>query len=271
MKLLSAILFLTSAAAAQLRVWSEFQRIDPFGNVVAADRAEHPREILSPAVVRNAWASFHVAVTVPDRQPYFLYIQTNPEKVFDIALFKELYVRTSKGWIPDALQRATIPVLGSLPYLPQPIPGQNTSVYWLDIRAPATAIAERVRLEVVLKLGTGWAVYPMEVRILKAVVPSENWERARVPPAGERSDAAVQGPLRSYIQHTKERPSEQLLTVRQLIRRNALQDMALARALERKYGRERLIAEIERLRAAPGPEWYLRVRDLLYRTASALP
>src|SRR2546428_82444 len=74
--------------AQELKVWSEFQRIDPFGEVVAVDRVEHPREILSPAVARNAFVSFHVAVTVPENTPSFLYLQQNPEWL-KITMYKE--------------------------------------------------------------------------------------------------------------------------------------------------------------------------------------
>src|ERR1017187_5385935 len=51
------------AAAQTVTVYSEFTRVDPFGQVVRADRgANEPREILSPAIARNALSSFHVVV-----------------------------------------------------------------------------------------------------------------------------------------------------------------------------------------------------------------
>jgi hypothetical protein len=65
-----------------------------------------------------------------------------------------------------------------------------------------------------------------------------------------------------------------------LLLRNLWQDLALARTLESRPG-ERILPEIYRLAgkkpagdwcAAPifpselGPEWYLRVRDMLYRS-----
>jgi len=70
-----AVVFLLLAGPVHpqsLRVLSEFQRVDPFGDVVAVDRTVNPREILSPAVARNAFASFHVAVSVPEREPFEL-------------------------------------------------------------------------------------------------------------------------------------------------------------------------------------------------------
>src|ERR1041385_4727377 len=79
----AVLLFAGLLAAAFLRaqsveVYSEFQRPDPLGAIVAADRAESPREILSPAVARNGFASFHIAVSVPLQTNYFLYVVTNP-------------------------------------------------------------------------------------------------------------------------------------------------------------------------------------------------
>src|ERR1039458_368408 len=62
------ILLLTYAAplaAQSLQIYSEFQRIDPYGRIVPVDRSEYPREILSPELARNAPASFHVAGTLP--------------------------------------------------------------------------------------------------------------------------------------------------------------------------------------------------------------
>ena len=74
MRYFCAVLFavLTGPVLAQsLRVVSEFQRFDPFGNVVPVDHTGEPREILSPALARNAFASFHVIVTIPERDPFF--------------------------------------------------------------------------------------------------------------------------------------------------------------------------------------------------------
>src|ERR1051325_7142132 len=59
-----------------LAVYSEFQRPDPFGQIVAVDRGAQPREILSPAAPRNGFVSFHIAVTAPPNTNYFLYIVT---------------------------------------------------------------------------------------------------------------------------------------------------------------------------------------------------
>jgi hypothetical protein len=275
------LLLAVPVPAQSLRVLSEFQRVDPFGEVVSVDRTPHPREIISPGIACNAFASFHIAVTVPPREPVFLFVGTNPPDVFQISLYEELYAKTSAGWMPDALEPAKMPAFGILPYLPLPIPGQNTLSYWMDVWVPYNAKAQRVRLEVLLKVGNGWVMYPMEVRVLPAVVPAFQDRQAVLPPASARADAAVYGPFRQFICGTRETGGEEKLAVRRLIHRNALQDIALARLLESKH--VDLRAELLKRAGAQDreawcrsplaateldSEWYLRVRDFLYREAS---
>ena len=268
-----------------LRVLSEFQRVDPFGEVVAVDRTPNPREILSPALARNAFASFHVAVSVPEREPFFLYVQTNPANVFEISLYQELYVQTGAGWIPDALEPTKLPAFGTLPYVPMPIAGQNTVSYWLDIRVPKDAPVERVRVEVLLKVGQGWVMYPMEARVTPAIAPSVEAESTALPPGTARADSPVFGPFRNFVCGGHETKREEKLSVRQFIHRNAVQDLALARSMAATQHGDLRGEMLKRLgfsdRAAwcktpisldpLGTEWFLRVRDLLYRRAGPAP
>jgi hypothetical protein len=272
---------LAEAASAQsLSVVSEFQRFGPFGEVLPVDRVDQPREILSPALARNAYSSFRIVVNIPAETPYFLYVQSNPANLFEIALYKEIYIKAGEQWIPDVLEETKIPTFGMLPYLPAPILGQNTVSYWLDLRVPADAPVRRARLEVLLKVGNRWVIYPMEVRLVEAQVPGIRWTGAKLPPLADRADNPVNGPLSVYLCRSKESASKEPLTARALIRRNALQDMALAQALEGKRGRGAVTAEILsragsqkaadwcRAHSTPpelGAEWYLRVRDWLYR------
>ncbi|HKW99610.1 MAG TPA: hypothetical protein VJN43_17855 [Bryobacteraceae bacterium] len=287
MRLRCALLFLLAgpAISQSLRVVSEFQRFDPFGQVVAVDRTAHPREVLSPALARNAFASFHIAVTVPERAPFFLFVQTNPPDAFQISLYEELYVKTSGGWIPDPLEPVKLPVLGSLPYLPSPIPGQKTLCYWMDLWVPADTPVRRVRVEVLLKIGRGWVMYPMEVRVMPVVAPDVAEHHGALPPVSARADASVYGPVRNFICNAREAGREERLTVRRLIHRNALQDMALAHSLagahdasfrnellQRAGGRDREAWCKSPLVLAEQPaEWYLHVRDWLYRMRGSGP
>ena len=197
-----------------------------------------------------------------------------------MTLYKELFIKAGEQWIPDALEETKIPTFGMLPYPPSPILGQNTVSYWLDLRVPADAPVRRARLEVLLKVGNRWVIYPMEVRVVEAKVPAIRWTGARLPPPSERADSPVYGPLGAYLCRSKESSVKEPLTARALIRRNALQDIALAQTLESKLGRGAVMAEILRRAGSQnaadwcrshstppdlGAEWYLRVRDWLYR------
>jgi hypothetical protein len=283
-RVLCCLLLAGPVLAQSLRVLSEFQRVDPFGDVVPVDRTPQPREILSPGVVRNAFASFHIVASAPEREPFFIYVETNPPDVFRISLYKELYVKSGDGWIPDVLEPMKQPIFDTLPYFPMPIAGQTTVSYWMDVWVPADAAINRVRLEVLMKIGSGWIMYPMEVRVMPAVAPAIQEHNAALPPASARADAAVYGPFRNFLCNAHEPGRKERLTVRRLIHRNAEQDLGLARALEGRSGDLR----VDLLRRSgvpdkkqwcpspaqaqpPGAEWFLRVRDAIYRKGGAAP
>ena len=194
-----AIVFAAILPGQEIKVTSEFQRIDPFGQIVAADRVEQPREILSPAVARNAWASFHVSVTIPEGVPAYVYVQQNPEW-FDVKLYKEEYAQTDSGWIPDRLREMMLPCLTVLPQAENPIPRQTAVAYWLDIWVPEKTEVGRMRMQLLLNVRERWLMYPMEIRVMPAVVP-------KIAAGAEKG------------------------SIRALMRRNAAQYEALAKAM----------------------------------------
>jgi hypothetical protein len=271
----------TAAWAQSLEIYSEFQRVDPFGNILPMDRALRPREILSPAVARNAFASFHIVVSVPPKESYFLYVLPNPVNACRVALYKEHFVKTSKGWIPDALvELHRLPDFGVMPDPEENIPGQTTRLYLLDLWIPPDVSVSGFRLEVQLKVGY-FLVRPMEVRIIAARVPDIASAAAGVtgnlPGIDQSADASALGPLRSYISGATTLMDTRPLTVRGIIRRNAIQDMALAGLLESKRTRAVMEKRLSDLYGnnylqsprIPGAEWYLRIRDFLYAQAAA--
>src|SRR5262249_13422846 len=120
-----------------VEIYSEFQRVDPFGKIVTADAAPHPREILSPRAERNAFISFHIAVSVPPKESYLLYIGTNPVNACRVALYKEHFSKTAAGWIPDSLVEVRrLPDFGAMPDPDENVPGQITRLYLLDVWIP---------------------------------------------------------------------------------------------------------------------------------------
>jgi hypothetical protein len=264
--------------AQSLEVYSEFQRVDPFGRIVAADRAETPREILSPAVARNGFASFHVAVSVPPQTNYFLYVVSNPVNACRVALYREHFARTKDGLVPDPLTEVRrLPDFGAVPDPDEQIPGQNTRLYLLDIWIPPEA-AGRFRLEVQLKVGY-FLVKPLEIRVLDARIPDLT---PALKPGGPRSlpgieepaDASAAATVAQYIAGELALPDDHPVTVRGIIRRNAVQDMALARLLDRnKAGPDKMKERWSTLAGSRplGAERYLRIRDFLYKESAQGP
>ena len=214
-----------AAQDASINVYSEFRRIDPFGRIVTPDRGGNPREILSPAVARNAYASFRIAVKLPKNTPTWLYIQQNPE-LFGVRLYREQYTKVRQEWIPDGLQPVKAPAFVILPDLASPIAGQNTQSYWLDLWVPGDAPVDRVRVQVVIKAGEDWIQYPMEVRVVGSVAEGLTPLPMAMP--------ALRGPITgAWLAGWTALPGparEGPLTVRRVVMRNARQDRALAEA-----------------------------------------
>ncbi len=272
--------------AQTLQVFSEFQRVDPYGEILPIDRARNRREILSPAVARNAFFSFQIAVTAPPNTNYFLYVLTNPSDLFRVTLYQEQFVQRNERWIPDALEPVRLPCFGTMPDAELGLSDQTTRLYLLDVWVPPETLVRRVRLEVLLKTG-GWVVAPMEVRVVAARVPDPSVTTAArvadpLPDVDQRADASVWGPMARFLSGVPETSDLDVSTLRSVIRRNAVQDMALARSIESsRHPRAAsldvlLMAAREMLQSWSrnpafsdelGAEWYLRVRDLLLRSA----
>jgi hypothetical protein len=273
----AAVVFTAAILPAQsLDLYSEFQRVDPFGEIVKSDRAGSPREILSPAVPRNGFASFHVVVSVPPRTSYFLFVVTNPVNACRVALYREHFTKTTDGWVPDTLSEVRrLPDFGVVPDPDEHIPDQTARLYLLDVWIPPDAAVGRFRLEVQLKVGY-FMVRPLEIRVTPALVPgnSKTVETAALPALEQSADASAAAPLSAYLAGKAETPEAHPLTIRSIIRRNAIQDMAIAATLDPGRGGPDALRKRRdefHARAAPpeslGAEWYLRIRDSLYAEA----
>ncbi len=276
-----SVLAAAGAGAQTLDIYSEFQRVDPFGEVAPADRGLARREILSPAVARNGFASFHIVLSVPPKESYFLFVGTNPPNACRIALYREHFVKTEQGWIPDTLvETPRLPDFGVMPDPDDDIAGQTTRVYLLDLWIPPDTPLQGFRLEVQMKVGI-WVIRPMEVRVMAARVPDladlPSGPRKSLPPVDRGADAAAIDPLSEYVAGAPRATNAPPLTLRGLIRRNAIQDMALAGSLPGAVaGPDALARRVADLfgssyRSYPrifGAEWYLRIRDFLVGQAS---
>jgi hypothetical protein len=210
-----------------------------------------------------------VAVSVPPKESYLLYVATNPVEACRVSLYKEHFVRTPDGWIPDRLTELhRLPDFGAMPDPEDGLEAQNTRVYLLDLWIPPDVRPGRFRLEVQLKVA-GWIIRPMEVRVVEARIPDLPDGVVVAPAAIERgADATAVAVVGAYLYGTPPTSRGKPLTVRDIIRRNAAQDMALAASAGIEW-QPRLLDLLKlngafRLRPL-GAEWFLRVRDSLLK------
>lgn len=227
--------------AQPLQVYSEFRRVGPSGEIVAADGGGRPREILSPAVARNSYLSMHIFVSVPAGKPYDLHFAQNPDGAVSTDVYRELH----ENGVPDRLDK-----------LAAPVQSKGPAAYWLDVWIPPDARPGRMRLEAQLFVDDRWIIYPMELRIREVQVPVYQQVPAKLPPVVSRADASAVGAWCNQIESVAKAGGP---TVRSLIWRNALQDLALAgrnavSLREKVCGQSPLPAD---------PEWYLGIRDRL--------
>jgi hypothetical protein len=228
-----AFFLMTTAAlmAQPLRVYSEFARVGASGEAVAP---AEPREILSPAIARNAFASFQIAVQVAKGTHYWLYVGQNPEDAVKITLYRET---------DDRLEPVEIPY-----------ESDQTAVFWTDVWADGNAPVRRIKVEPQLNLAGDWVIYPMEVRVVSTTVPEGHW------PEGSAMPAEV---MRNFLCGSKIEPGPVAGQRARFHFRNAQQDAALAR----RANRDELLRVMGGCdaRLPDNPEWYLRVRDHLLR------
>jgi len=222
-------------AAQSIQVYSEFAQINDTGEVIAP---ENPREILSPAVARNAFSSFQVAIQVPRGVRFLIYIGQNPDNAAKVTLYR----RDSGKLVPVVV----------------PYEGESSQVLWMDLWVDANAPVRRVKIEPQVGIGGEWLIYPMEVRVTETAVPDHS--------ASARSIAEPFELMRSFLCGGESRALQGgSLPGAGLRFRNAQQDIGLAGA-----GSAALRDELKKAMGgcsapAPGdPEFYLRVRDVLF-------
>ena len=265
-------LFLTTVAFGQIKVISEFQRIDPFGQTVKEDVQDTQREILSPAVARNAVASFRVVVDIPAGQQYYLHVGLNPENSVQVKVYKEVFQHQDDGrWIPDELKPVNLPYLGKIGE--QGITGQKVDTFWLDIHVPKDAKVERIKVDPQLWVDERWLSYPMEVRVVATQVDGSLPSPGGSAPTNFPVDASAQRVWRRKFCSISEisRP-QNTLTIRSLVERNARQDAALrSQLIVQDFARLLGIEDASQLCSEAyvpsprGPENYLRLRDRILR------
>ncbi len=212
------------AAAQDVSVYSEFTRIDPSGRPVRADRGPNPpREILSPAIARNAYSSFHLVVEGRPGARYTVEVAQNPEDAVQVTAYRERYTRLRDEWIPDILEPVKLPFEGQLGH---GLPDQTAQAFWIDLFAAREAPVRRIKVEPQVFIDEGWIRYPMEVRVTEARLgPTPIQRVVGVGDISQRSSAsALTAWVRLSCNSYEKTGVEPGLTIRNFIARNASQD-----------------------------------------------
>lgn len=263
--LLVILTALASVNAADLKVYSEFRRIGPDGEIVPADRGGAVREILSPRALRGGWTSFQLVVEGDPGTEFWIYLGQNPDNA---GAFKIYRVSHTAG-LPDKLESVEEPVHGEIPA------GQKAAVFWLDLRYPGEGPAGRVKLEPQLFLPAEkrWIIYPMEVNVTPARARTviEKVGSRQPPVATARADAPAMAVLRAFRCPGVTLPAatNEPKSVLGLIERNARQDVSLLRRLSPQALAELLPPTF--CTAELPPEGLLRMRDRLYKLLEKEP
>jgi hypothetical protein len=221
------VLFMTTASAQSVQVYSEFARLSDSGEPLSP---ASPREILSPAIPRNAYSTFQIAVQVPSGTKYNVFIGQNPEDAVKVTLYRG--------------PREKLEAVG-VPY-----EGAGSLVLWLDLWVDGGAPVRRAKVEPQVFVNGDWVTYPMEVRVSETVVP----------------DGAVRelGPEEVLCGAQKKGPQRTDLHLR-----NARQDAALlahASSAQQEAARKAL-GGCDAKQPPTDPEYYLRLRDLVVSPA----
>lgn len=217
----------TPVVAQPVRVFSEFARIDAMGNVTAP---ETPREILSPAIVRNGYTSFQVVIQAQPGTRFLMHMGQNPDNAVQVTLYRR--------------------VGAQLEHVELPYESSGTEVLWMDVFAERSASVRRVKLEPQVNINGDWIIYPMEVRVRDPQVPDV------LPPATLRTLLCGGVSAAGIPAGT---------AVAQMHLRNERQDAALATQAT-PADRDELKKRLGgcNARAPADPEAYLKVRDLFF-------
>jgi hypothetical protein len=261
-----AIASTLAAQSTRIEIYSEFQRVDPFGRILPTDQPQKRREILSPALLRNGFGTFTIAVTAPQRESYFLFTQSFPQNLFEWKIYEQKFVPHQGRWIPDTLEEARHPFFGAMPDPSAKIDGQTTRVYLLDVRVPKELPSQPARLEMLMKSGT-WRVAPMELRILHGTFPETTDGEALCQSQPHQPLAALaRCMVEAYLDGKNPPAPPHTASTRDAVARNIAQDLALARSIKSPQVEDTMRKLLPKDDSQF--EWYLRLRAFLIRLAS---
>ncbi len=164
---------------AGLTALPEYERPDPFGAVVDADRAagEASQRAVTLESARASYASCHLAVAFPEGGEYQLEIRPFAAgSRIQAELYREWFhfVPSVKRYYPDALIPVRTSYRSKLPEPDNRIPHQTVQAFWLDLWVPADATPGTYETVGILTAAGKSVKLPITLRVLAAVVPAED-------------------------------------------------------------------------------------------------
>jgi hypothetical protein len=183
-----------------------------------------------------------------------------------VTVYREHFTRCGTDYCPDWLTEQRLPSFGAMPESVFRLQGQSTRCYLLDIWVPPDIPPRRVRVEALLKVGY-WLVAPMEVRVIAPTVPDTSGmaRMEDIAPREAPSSDTAQRQLLRYVNHLPPQGPPGILRLLDILQRNAAEDMLVAESLGFRSPLLNLMAFTPFVFPQAGAEWYLRVRDLIYR------
>ena len=267
-----------AAAHPELRWLSEFRRVGQDGAILAPDSVGSPREVLSPAVPRNGYATFRLVVSAPADKTYTLHFGANPETLVKHTVYREVFAKDGGNPIPNGLEEVTLPATGVLGG------DRKVDVFLVDMLVPGHVGVRRVRVEAQLNVGDDWIISPLELRLQQAAIPPLTRTAGTVAAVGANIADTAYSALRGFVCGRTEPYSPAEPDARAFIRRNVAQDIALARSLETKATARGQLMKTLAAAISPDdipvmcgqrpsverydPEAYFKVREYLYRLAA---
>ena len=180
-----ALLLTSRLTAARISGYSEFVRPDPFGGIVSVDQTANVRaddgqksqETISLKAARNGYASFHLAVELPEGGSYSLGLKlAGPPDTLKADLFKAWFHlnRADKHYYPDALIPVSNPYSSSIPDPDNQIPKQKVALFWVDFWIPRQTAPATYRGEAILRSTGSERRLKIELKVLPVILPDED-------------------------------------------------------------------------------------------------
>ena len=173
------------AGNVSLRAYPEFVRVDPFGQMVKADRMADATQAalmqggrsISLQGPRGGYVSFQLVAEPTGNEAYTLELRLAPgESGIQAEVYREWFhhLESDQSYCPDALIPIQLPYSSRLPEPDNRISRQTAQAFWVDIWIPSSGRPGVYRGGAILKAGRRSVKLPIELKVLRAIVPEQD-------------------------------------------------------------------------------------------------